>query len=71
MNGGDDADQKVQPHLIAGLQPQADSFPANASDSYLTVGLVGEGVVDVVRQLTVNADWLQTVQHGVAGSFEH
>ena len=66
MNGRHDADQKVEPHPIAGLQSQPDGFPADASDSHLTVGLVGEGVVDVVRQLTVNADWLQAVQHGVA-----
>ena len=71
MNGRDDADKKVQPHLIASLQSQPDGFPTDASDADLTVGFVSKGVVDVVRQLAVNADWLQTMQHGVAGSFEH
>jgi hypothetical protein len=27
--------------------------------------------VHVVRQLTVNADWLHPVQHALAGSLQH
>ena len=35
------------------------------------VGFIRERVMDVVGELAVNADRLQLVKHGVAGSFEH
>lgn len=66
MNGGDDTDQEVEPYSIASLESHADRFPADTGHPHLAVGLVGKGVVHVVRQLTVNADWLQAVQHSVA-----
>ena len=65
MDGRDNSDQKVQADPVASLEPHADGFAADAGDTDLAVGLVGEGVVHVVRQLTVNADRLQAVQHGV------
>lgn len=71
MNGGHDADEEVEPNAIAGLQAYGDGFTPDAGNADLAVGLVDEGVVHVVRQLAVNADRLQAVQHGVAGSFEH
>ena len=61
MHGRDDANEEVETDAVTGLQPDADCFAADASDPYLTVGLVGEGVVHVVRELTVNADWLQSL----------
>ena len=71
MHRRDDTDEKVQADAVASLESYADGFAADPRDTGLTVGLVGERVVHVVRQLTVNADWLQAVQHGFPGSFEH
>jgi hypothetical protein len=71
MNGGNNADEKVQADAVAGLKAYANGLAADASDAHLAVGLVGKRVVHVVRQLAVDADRLQAVQHGVAGSFEH
>src|SRR5688572_24918433 len=71
MHGGDDTHEEVEPHAIPRLQSHADGFAPDSSDSRLAVRLISEGVVHVVRQLAVNTDRLQTMQHGVAGSFEH
>ena len=71
MNGRDDADEEVEADAVAGLKAGADRLAADARDAHLAVGLVGERVVHVVRQLAVDADRLHAVQHGVAGSFEH
>src|SRR5688572_24105063 len=71
MNRRHDTDEKIQADAVASLESDADGFAADPRDTGLAVGLVGERVVDVVRQLTVNADWLQAVQHGFPGTFEH
>ena len=71
MHRRNDPDKEIEADTVAGLEPNADRFSTDAGDTHLAVGLVSEFVVDVVRQLTVNADRLQAVQHGVAGSFEH
>ena len=71
MNRRDNTYQEVEADAVAGLQARADGLTADAGHPDLTVGLVFERVVHVVRQLAVDADWLQAVQHGVAGSFEH
>ncbi len=63
--------KEVEANAVAGLKTRADRLAADARDAHLAVGLVGERVVHVVRQLAVNADRLQTMQHGVSGSFEH
>jgi len=65
MHGGDDTHEEVESHSLPRLQSHPDGFAADACNTNLAVGLVGEGVVHVVRQLTVDADWLQAVQHGV------
>jgi len=66
VNGCHDSDKEVQPNTVACLETDANRFSPDTGDARLTVGLVGEGVVHVVRQLSVNADWLQSMQHGVA-----
>jgi hypothetical protein len=71
VNGGHDADQKVEPHPIAGLEASRHGLRPDARDARLAVGLVGERVGDIVRELTVNADRLQTVDDGFARSLEH
>ena len=68
MNGRHDADEEVEADAIARLQPDADRFATDARHAHLAVGLVLERVVHVVRQLAVDADRLQAVQDGVAGS---
>jgi hypothetical protein len=66
VHSRDHAHEEVEANAITGLQPDADRFATDASDTHLAVWLVGEGVVHVIRELTVNADWLQSVQDGVA-----
>jgi hypothetical protein len=66
MYSRDNADEEIEPHSIARLQSRANRLAAHASHTHLTVRLVGEGVVHVVRQLAVNADRLEAVQHGVS-----
>jgi hypothetical protein len=71
VNGGDNPYKKVEADAVAGLQANADCLAANPSDARLAVGLVGKRIVHVVRQLAVDADRLEAMQYGVAGSFEH
>ena len=71
MHRRHNADQEVEADGLALLYAAADGFAADARHTDLTVGLVGEPVVDVVRQLAVNADRLNLVHDGVARSFEH
>ena len=71
MNGGDDADKEVEADAFALLQARAERFLADARDPDLAVGFIGEGVVNVVRQLAVDTERLQLVQDGVPGSFQH
>ena len=71
VNGRHDSDKEVQPNTVARLKTSANRFSPNTGDAYLAVGLVSEFVVHVVGQLSVNADWLQAVQYGVARSLEH
>ena len=69
MNGGDDADEKIQADAVPFLKRRGQRFPADARHAHLAVGLVDEPVVQIVEELTVNAYWLHTVQHRVARSF--
>ena len=71
MNRRDDADEKVQPHPIAWLEAWRHGLRPDARNARLAVGLVGERVGDIVRELTVNADRLQAVDDGFARSFKH
>jgi len=64
-HGGDHTHEEVELDPISLLESSGQHFRADARDPHLTVWLVGEGVVHVVRELTVNADGLQSMQHGV------
>jgi len=66
MHRCNDADEKIEPHSVSGLQSHADGLAAHTSHAHLAVGLVSERVMHVVRQLAVNTDRLQAVQHGVS-----
>ena len=68
MDGGNDADEEIEPDEIALLKGRRQRFPAYAGDAHLAVWLVGKPVVQVVEQLTVNAHRLHAVQHRVSGS---
>ena len=71
MNPGDNTDQKIYANAVARLKARGEGFRPDTRHPRLVVWFVREGVVHVVRQLTVNADWLNPVQHGVPRSFEH
>ena len=67
----DHADEKIEADLVAHLQPGRERFGPDSRDARLAIRFVGERVVHVVRQLTVNADWLHPVQHALSGSLQH
>ena len=69
MNRGDHADEEVEANTIAFLKAGREYFGPDARDPHLAVGLVGELVVHVVRQLAVNADWLHSMKHRLATAF--
>jgi len=50
------------------LDAGIDRFAADARNARGAVRVVGKRVLHVVRQLTVNADRLNAVEDGVAGS---
>jgi hypothetical protein len=66
-----DPDEEVEANAVTGLKAHANRFSSHAGDTHLAVGLVGEPVVQVVRQLAVDADRLQAMEHGISGSLEH
>ena len=59
------ADQKVQPHAVAGLHAGVHCFRSDAGHAHL-IRVVLERVVGIVGELAVDADGLQPVQGGVA-----
>ena len=71
MNCGDHADEEVEADAIARLQSGREHFGADARNPQLAAGFVRECVMHVVRELAVNADWLHSMEHGVARSLEH
>jgi hypothetical protein len=71
MNRRDNADEEIEADPIALLQPGREHFRPDARDPHLAVGLVGELVVHVVRQLAVNADGLHSMKHRVATALQH
>jgi hypothetical protein len=64
-HGSDHTHEKVELDAISLLESRGQHFRADARNPHLAVWLVGEGVVHVVRELTVNADRLQSMQHRV------
>jgi hypothetical protein len=71
VHGGDDAHEEIEADASALLQSGLERLCADARDADLTVGFILELVVNVVRELTVDADRLQLVKYGVARAFEH
>jgi hypothetical protein len=66
MNGGHDADEKVQPDAVSRLQSGRQRLRPDARDARLTLWLVGERVRHIIRELTVDADRLQAPDEGFA-----
>jgi len=71
MDRCDDPHQEIEDDLVADLQPWRECLGPDPRDARLTVRFVGERVVHVVRQLTVNTDWLHPLQHALSGSLQH
>jgi hypothetical protein len=63
------AHQKIQPNAVVGLKPWRQRLGADARHMRLSVRLVGERVVQIVRELPMDADRLQPVEDGIAGAF--
>jgi hypothetical protein len=55
---GDDADNVVELDRVARVEPARYRFLADAGDADLALGIVGLGVIDVERNLAMNADRL-------------
>jgi hypothetical protein len=51
------------------LKAGREDFCPDAGNPHLAVGLVGEPVVHVVRQLAMNADWLNPMKNRLATAF--
>jgi len=69
MNRGDHADEEVETDAIAFLKAGREDFCPDAGNPHLAVGLVGEPVVHVVRQLAMNADWLNPMKNRLTTAF--
>ena len=66
MNRRNNADEEVEPYTIARLKSRGDRLRPHTGDARLAVGLVGEPVGHVVRELTVDADRLEPLDNRVA-----
>jgi hypothetical protein len=71
VHAGHDAHEEIEAYPTAFLETLIDRFRPDAGDSNLAIRFIGELVMHVVGQLAVDADWLQLVEHSVAGTFEH
>jgi hypothetical protein len=58
MNGGDDAYEEIEAHAVACLQIRRERLAADTRNTGLAVRLVGKRVVQIVGQLTVDAERL-------------
>ena len=61
IDRGDDADQEIQLGAIAGLQTHRDSLWPDTGHVHGLLGVVREDVMNVVRQLAVDADRLHAL----------
>ena len=68
MHAGHDADEEIEANPTAFLETLIDRFRPDARDSNLAVRFIRELVVHVVRQLAVDADWLQLVEDSRRGN---
>src|SRR6185436_4033609 len=71
VHARDHADEEVEPNPLALLQALSKRFGPHPRNAHLPFRVVRELVVHVVRQLAVNADWLQLVQDSFARPFQH
>ena len=71
MDRRDHPNQEIEANLIADLQSRRECLRPDPRDASLTIWFIVERVVHVVGQLTVNTDWLHSLQHAVAGSLQH
>jgi len=62
VHRGDNADEEIEADAIAMLQAGADRFRPDARDAHVSLRIVDELKVHVVRELAVNADRLQLVK---------
>ena len=69
MDRGDHPYEKIEANLVAHLQPGRERLGPDARDARLTVRFVGERVVHVVRQLAMNADWLNPMKNRLTTAF--
>ena len=69
VDSSDNADEEIEADAIAFLQAGREYFCPDARNPHLAVGLVGEPVMHVVRQLAMDADWLNPMKHRVATAF--
>jgi hypothetical protein len=68
---GDHADDEVELDLVAYVEAARDGFLPEPRDPHLPVCIVRIDVVDVERQLSVDADRLDLADDGRHGTFEH
>jgi len=62
VHRGDNADEEIEADAIAMLQAGADCFRPDARDAHVSLRIVDELKVHVVRELAVDADRLQLVK---------
>ena len=58
----DDADEEIEQYAVPFLQTRHERLRSHARHAHLAVRFVREPVMQVVRQLAVNADRLQPIQ---------
>jgi len=66
VHAGHDTHEEIESNPTAFLETLIDRFRPDARDSNLAIRFVREFVMHVVRELAVNADRLQSMQHRVA-----
>jgi hypothetical protein len=69
MDSRNHANEEIEADAIAFLKTGRKDFRPDTRHPHLAVRLVSEPVVHVVRQLSVNADWLHPMKHRVATAF--
>ena len=62
------ADHEVEIDAVARLHSCFHRFRPDSCDTQLAVRFVSEEVVEVVRELAVDADWLHLVKNGLASA---
>jgi hypothetical protein len=58
MNGRDNPDKEVERDQVASLQTSSERLWPDTCGANLTLGVIGKRVLDVVRELAMDADGL-------------